>query len=261
MLRGDDADVLPARGLERLRLDGDAAGDDEHADALADGDVLDVPAVADDDAAFFRRKLFEPRGEGFQAHRADHQNQFILALRVHAHDEFAVERAGEVGQRRQDFAGILPAGLPADGGKKEFAQLEEREQAAAFVRGVHHGQDAEIFFVHQPQRLRRRGVGPHAQDFPLHHVGDFRRDVRDEFRRGHAERFQHEINAVIRVAAARGDGFRQTGAALEFRVADGGTDGVRVGIPMADDEDFTHAMGRRLTRLGGGGKRKAERAA
>ena len=40
--RGDDADVFFARGLDGFRLHGDAAGDDEHAHAFADGDVLDV---------------------------------------------------------------------------------------------------------------------------------------------------------------------------------------------------------------------------
>ena len=96
-----------ARGLDGLGFHGDAAGHDEHAHAFADGDVLDVPAVADDDAAVFRREIFQPRGEGFQAHRADHQDQFLFALRVEAHHELAVERMRQVGQRRQHLARIL----------------------------------------------------------------------------------------------------------------------------------------------------------
>ena len=230
------------RGLDGFRLDLDAAGDDEHADAFADGDVLDVPAVADDDAGLFRRKFFQPRGEGFQAHRADHQNQFLFALRLNADNQVAVERARQAGQRRQHFARILAeAGIAVHRREQKFAQLEERKQAAAFVLRVHHGQDAEIFFIHQPQRLRRRRVGPHAQNPPLHHVGNLRRNIGDKFRRGHAKGVQHKINPVVRVAAARGDGFRHAGAALEFRVTDGGTNGVRVGVPMADDQNFTHA--------------------
>ena len=96
--RGDDADIFFLRGLDGLRFDGDAAGDDEHAHAFADGDVLDVPAVADDDAGFFRRKFFQPRREGFQPHRADHQDQFLLAFRIKSDDEFTVERLRQAGK-------------------------------------------------------------------------------------------------------------------------------------------------------------------
>ena len=126
--------------------------------------------------------------------------------------------------------------------KKKFAQLEQREQAATFLSGIHHGQDAEIFFIHQPQRFRRRRVGTHAQDFPLHHVGNLRRNVGDEFWRGHAKGVQHEINPVVGVTTARGDGLGHAGAALEFRVADGGANRVRVGVAVADDKYFAHVV-------------------
>ena len=50
-----------------------------------------------------------------------------------------------------------------------------------------------------------------------------------------AKGLQDEIDPVIGITAARGDGFGQTGAALELRVSDGTANGVRIGIPMTDD--------------------------
>ena len=52
-------------------------------------------------------------------------------------------------------------------------------------------------------------------------------------------------------------GLRHAGAALEFRVADGRADRVRVRVAMADDKNFAHASGGRLTRISDGSKRKA----
>ena len=75
-----------------------------YADSELDGALLDVPAVADDDAGFFRRKLFQPRREGFQSHRADHEEQFLLAFRIKADDEPAIERLRQAGKRGQHFA-------------------------------------------------------------------------------------------------------------------------------------------------------------
>ena len=85
----------------------------------------------------------------------------------------------------------------------------------------------------------------------------FGRNVGDEFRRGHAKRVQHKINPVIGVAAARRHGLGHAGAALEFRVADGGANRVGVRVPMADDKNFTHAKRRRLIAPARSGKQKA----
>jgi hypothetical protein len=128
-----------------------------------------------------------------------------------------------------------------DGREKEFAQLEQRQQPMTALRVVHHRQDAQIFFVHHAQRFGGGRVRPHTQDAALHHVGNLRRNVGDKFRRGHAERFQHKINPVVRVAAARGHRFLHAREPLEFRVTDGGTDRVSVGVAVADDKNFAHA--------------------
>ena len=75
----------------------------------------------------------------------------------------------------------------------------------------------------------------------LHDIADFWRDVSDKPRRGHGERFQNKINALVCVAAAGRDGAGQTGEALELGVAKRRTNRVGVRIAMADDEQFALA--------------------
>jgi len=127
-------------------------------------------------------------------------------------------------------------------GKRNLLSLNSDSRPRHFRASSITGRMRRFFFVHQPQRLRRRRVGPHAQNAPLHHVGNFRRDIGDEFRRGHAECLQHEINPLVGVAGSARPRLGHAGAPLEFRVADGGADGVGVGIFVADDEDFAHAI-------------------
>ena len=71
---------------------------------------------------------------------------------------------------------------------------------------------------------------------------------------GTPNRFEDEVNALVGVAAARGHGVGQAGAALEFRVANRRTDGVRVGVPVSDDQYFAHGRAKVESRAREGGK-------
>jgi len=157
---------------------------------------------------------------------------------MEAEHQFAAQRLGQSRKRGQNLARILAA---VHRGKQELAELEKGEEAVTFPVVIHHRQDAEIFFIHQPQCLRRRGIRANTQDFPLHHIRDLGRDIRDKFRRRRVERFQDEIDAVVGVAAARGNRLGHAGAAFKIGVADGRADRVGVRITMANDQDFTHS--------------------
>ena len=240
---GDDADVFLLGGLDGLGFDGDAAGDDEDADAFADGDVLDIPAVADDDGEFFRGIAVEAVGEGFEAHGADHEDEILFAVDIEAGDDLAIEGLGEAVDGGEDLAGMMGV---LGGGEKELAELEQGEQALAFLVLVEDGEDAEVFLVHQAEGFDGGGIGTHTEDAALHDVGDLGGDVRDEDGGGDAKGVQDKIDALVGVAAAGGDGFVHAGAAFEFGIADGGADGIRIRVAMTDYQDFTH-----LTKLTG----------
>ena len=120
------------------------------------------------------------------------------------------------------------------GWKQEFAEFKKGDQAAATQGLIHYGQDAKVFFIHQPEGIRGGGIGAHAEDAALHDIGHLGGDVGNKLRGGHPKRVQDEIDAVIRVPAAGGHGLGHAGAAFEFRVPDGRTDGIRVRVTMAD---------------------------
>ena len=243
--REDEADFVLLRSLDGLRLHLQATRDDDQPHALADGDVLDVPAVAHNNDKLLMRVAGEAFGEGFQAHRADHQDEVFLAVRLDGEKHFAIERAGEVADGGDDPARIEEAGA---GREEELAQLEEGEQAAAGAILVEHGQHADVAVVHDAQRLGDGRGGGDRDDIGLHHVADFGGHVRDEARRRDEERLENEINAVVGVATPRGLDVAHAGAALELGVADGRANGVRVRIAVADNENITHGCAARTPR-------------
>ena len=89
----NQADFIALGFGEHLRLDRHPARHDEHAHAGEDGAQLDVAAVADDDDEFLRRIVHEPFAKRFLAHRADHQDQILLLLRLDAEEHRAAQRA------------------------------------------------------------------------------------------------------------------------------------------------------------------------
>ena len=154
-----------------------------------------------------------------------------------AEQKLAAKRPGQIFQRREHTPRIHQ---PVRRRKKKLAQLEQREQSATTPVRVQHGQHTDVMLVHQAQRGGGGRVRLHAKNFGLHYIAHLGRNIGNEARRGHAESFQHKINALVGVAAARGHGFRHAGAPLEFRIADGRADRVRVRIAVADDKNFAH---------------------
>ena len=118
-----------------------------------------------------------------------------------------------------------------------------RKKTGAGAVLAQHGQHADVHFVHHGEGFRHRGAGRHADDVARHHIADLGRDIGHEARRGHAESFEDEVDAVIGVAAAGGLRVRGAGAALEFRVGHRGTDRVGVRVAVADDQKFAVAHG------------------
>lgn len=185
------------------------------------------------------RVLHQPALEGFAAHRADHQDQIFLLVRRDRENHFAADGVRDVADGGEHAAGV---GRVVRRGKEKLRHLEDGDEAGADAVGPEHGEHADVALLHHAEDFGHGGGGRNAHHVAGHHVADLRRDIRHETRRGHAEGLEHEVDAVVGVAAARGHGVGQAGAALEFRVADGRADGVGVGIAMADDEDFTHAV-------------------
>ena len=97
-------------------------------------------------------------------------------------------------------------------------------------------------FVHQPERLRRGAIRCDAEHFGLHHVAHLGRNISHKARRWHAKSMQHEIDAVVRVAASRGHSLGHARAPLELRVANGGADRVRIRVAVADYQYFAHIV-------------------
>ena len=59
-------------------------------------------------------------------------------------------------------------------------------------------------------------------------------------RNNEAQSFAAQMMHLFIAPYARGHGVGEAGAALEFRVANRRTDGVRVGVPVSDDQYFAH---------------------
>jgi hypothetical protein len=205
---------------------------------------LDVVPVADHDDQLFPRITGQPLRERIQGHRADHQDQLLLPIRFDGKNHFRGQRAGEMAKGGQHTARVEDAIRRRE---KLLAHLKDGEDAFAGPVLIQDRQRANILFIHDAQRLGRCSLRRHAHDVGLHHVPDFRRHVRDKPRRRYIKRFQNEINAVVGVAAARGDSVGQAGPTLELSVTDGRANRVRVRIPMADDQHFAHSVSTRLT--------------
>ena len=247
--RADDRDIGCARGGADFLVDGQAAGDDDGVDARGDRHFLNVRAVADEKDDVLFPIMLEPRREGFPRHRADHEQLLRGFRRERAGDERAAEGGNDVGDRGGDFA--RRAGLLARW-KKMVADFECAQQAEAAIAFIDDRQAAQPLLVDELQRIVNRRVRAHGNDARLHDIGDARREVVDERGRLDAEFFEDEIDALIRVAGARGEDVRVAGEALELCVADGRADGIHVGIFVADD-DRLHAR-RRMYAARGRGK-------
>ena len=71
-----------------------------------------------------------------------------------------------------------------------------------------------------------------------HDVADLGGNVGNKTRGRDTERLEHEVDAGVGVATAGGLGMRRAGPALEFGVANGGANRIRVRVAMADDQQF-----------------------
>ena len=240
MRRRDQTHPLPLRRLDGFRFDLQTARDDHHAHAFADGEVLNVPAVTHHHDELFARNRIQPFGEGFQAHRADHQRQILLRLRLVRDQQLrrASVRARFVSDdstRRESTSRLAV-------GKRNLLSLNKESSPQQRWLASSTGRMRMLRSSIRPERLRGGAIRRHAQHADCITSRTFGRNIGHELGRRHAKGFQHEIDPVVRVAAARRHGFGHARAPLELRVADGGTNGVRVGIAMADDQYFTHVV-------------------
>ena len=125
--RGDDADLVFLRGLDGLRFHRHAAGHDQHAHALADGDVLDVSAVADEHAAVFPAEIFPAARRRIPA--PSRRSSGSIPLRVPA-SKPSTNLPPSVARGCSARTGLRAnCASPVHRRKKEFAQLEQAKAA------------------------------------------------------------------------------------------------------------------------------------
>jgi len=215
-----------------------AAGDDDAAGAGLDGGDLDVFPVTDNNEKAFGPVIGQARGERGEAHGADHEDQVGFLIGFEGAQHGSLEGAGEGTGGGEDASCVDDAG---GRGEEELAGLEDGEQPAAAPLIVEDRQHADVAFVHEGEGLHERGSRRYREDVVPHHVGDPWGHVGDEAGRGQSKGAEDEVDAVVEIAAAGGDDVPHAGPALEFGVADGRADRIRVGIAVANDEDFTHA--------------------
>jgi hypothetical protein len=122
--------------------------------------------------------------EGFETHRSDHQREVFLVIGLLCDENFTIQRACQIRERRQHAPRIHET---VRGGEKKLAEFEKREQSAATFTRVQHGHDADAAFIHQTERVGSGRIRRDAHDAGLHHIANLGRDIRNEFRRGHTK--------------------------------------------------------------------------
>ena len=209
------------------------ARDDDHAHLLANRQILNLQPIADHHDQFLLRVIRKALVERLHAHRADHQDEILLAIHVRPEDDLRVQRAGEIAHGREHPARFHET---ARHRQEELRHLEHRQKPLAHAIVREHRQHADVLVVHHTQGMRHRLLRRHTHDVRRHHVTNFRRDIGDKAGRGDPERLEDEIDSVIRIATANRLRVGSSGPALELRVTDGRTDRVRVRVAVADDQ-------------------------
>ena len=209
------------------------AGDDDGVDAFADGDFLDVWAVADEenDAAVF--VALQTWDEGVLSHGAHHQELFSGFRAEGTGDEGASKGGDDVGERSGDDAG--GGGFVARG-EEMTGDLERAEQAEAALFGVGDGQSTEAFIVDQLDGVVDGGVGADGEHLGLHDIAHLWADIGEEGGGLDVEETKDEIDALVGVASSSGHDVRHSGEALELCVGECCADGVHVGIFVTDND-------------------------
>ncbi len=223
--------TLLRRVIEHGLGNGQAARDNDGADVVPDGQILDLEPVADHDNQLLAIVVAEPLRERFEIHCAYHQHEILFLVSLHAKNDFRPQGRRKVFDRGQHSPGIEQA---AGRREKKLGHLKHRDQPLADPI-IQHGKDADVALIHHPERIGDGGGGRHANHLRDHDITDLGRDIRHKSRRRHAESLEHEVDAVVGVAAARRDGAGQTGTSLEFCIAEGRADRVGIGIPVSND--------------------------
>ena len=143
----------------------------------------------------------------------------------------------------QRFRDVFQGGMHLAGGghsvlrrKKILADLEAGDQADAPPVFVHHGQPAKAVFADAGQGLIDRFVATRADHIVFHHVPDPWLHAGDKKRGVESELLQGKINPRVGVATTGGQDVFRARCSLELCVANGGANGVHVGILVADYE-------------------------
>jgi len=239
--RNDHTDSGFLGCVERALFHAQSTGNDYATRLLANRQILNIPTVTDNHHEAVGFVFVQTRSEGLVTHRADHHGEFLLVAEAFAMQTLAAERLHQAVQGRKQAAGIR---FTPPIGHENPAQLEHGDQPGAGSIRAQYWQHPQATLVHDGKRLGHGRVWFHAHDILTHDIRNLRGHIRDEPGRGYAEMTEYEIDPVVGVTTTGRNGLRHAGAAFEFGIAEGGTDGVGIRVAVSDDEDFTHVRSR-----------------
>jgi hypothetical protein len=202
-------------------------------DFLLNGKLLDVMPVTYDEDGFLVVEGAEPALERFNLHCGDDQDEMTYVAFGRSCQEGATNGLDDILQSGVHLA--VQADLIARW-EKILGDLEGGNESNTVPSLVYNWQTAETVLADSRKRLVDGLLGSDANHFPIHHILDTRPDARHEQRCVEAEFGERIINPLVGVATAGSAHILCACRLLEFRITNGGTNGIHVRVFVTNYE-------------------------
>ena len=123
-------------------------------------------------------------------------------------------------------------------GKHETEQLAFADHAEECPAAVDDGQRAQTASHHGRQRLGHRTIGVRRDELRDHRIAHAGRGIGKKVGLWHAEKVEHEGDALVEGAGARRAHVLHAQPAFEIGIGDGRANRIHVRVAMADDDGF-----------------------
>ena len=233
----DDGDACPRGGDHELIGGLESAGDDEAASAGLNGEIMDVRPISRHNRQLVGRELLGAFASGFEAGGRYHEKEILEDFGVQRGTKhLAPERCGHVLEAGAHLAVGCVERMSLVGRQEQLRQILNGRNAQEVPLGIDHRQSAHFVLQHLAVDGEKCLVGSHREDIASANGGGSGPHVHDQSGSGQAGLLEYPGSAYRQLTTASRLRRRITGGAQERGISNGGTNGVRVRIAMADDE-------------------------